>query len=91
MAACSSIGGRRVLGDVLDGDRRDRLIRPTLRCTRHGGDDAQIRVEGDVVEEVSGDDDEDEPAMETVQTRETDYDTSRRPLDGASGLVARSV
>ena len=71
---------------------RDRLIRPTQRGTRHGGDDdAQIGVDGEVVDEVPVDDGEDEPAMETLQAREAGYDASRRPLDGASGLVARSV
>ena len=59
-----------MLRDVLGGDRRDRLIRPTWRCTRHGGDDAQIGVDGDVVGEVPVDDGEDEPAMETVQASE---------------------
>ena len=35
---------------------------------RHGGDDAQIGVDGDVVGDVPGDDDEDRPAMETART-----------------------
>jgi hypothetical protein len=36
---------------------------------RHGGDDdAQIEVDGDVVDEVPGDDDEDGPAKETART-----------------------
>ena len=46
---------------------------------------------GEVVGEVPVDDGEDEPAMETVQPREAGCDASRRPLDGASGLAARSV
>jgi hypothetical protein len=32
-------------------------------------DDAQIRVDGDVVGQVPGDDDEDGPTKETAQTR----------------------
>ena len=35
---------------------------------RHGGDDAQIGVDGDVVGDVPGNDDEDRPAMETART-----------------------
>ena len=35
---------------------------------RHGGDDAQIGVDGDVVGDVPGDDDEDELAMKTMRT-----------------------
>ena len=67
-------------------------MRPTRCGTRHGGDDdAQIGVDGEVVGEVPVDDGEDEPAMETVQAREAGCDASRRPLDGASGLAARSV
>ena len=46
---------------------------------------------GEVVGEVPVDDNEEEPAMETVQTREAGCDASRRTLDGASGLAARSV
>ena len=63
---------------MLGGDRRDRLIRPTWRCTRHGGDDAQIGVDGDVVGEVPVDDGEDEPAMETVQANEPAATSRRR-------------
>jgi hypothetical protein len=45
---------------------------------RHGvDDDAQIGVDGDVVDEVLGDDDEDGPAKETARTR-TDCCDARR-------------
>ena len=79
-------------GTCLAVQARDRLIKPTQRGTRHGGDDdAQIGVDGEVVGEVPVDDGEDETAMKTVQAREAGGDASRRPLDGASGLAARSV
>ena len=79
-------------GTCLAVQARDRLIRPTQRGTRHDGDDdAQIGVDGEVVGEVPVDDGEEKPAMETLQAREAGGDASRRPLDGASSLVARSV
>jgi len=34
---------------------------------RHGGDDAQIAVDGDIVGDVPGNDDEDGPATETAR------------------------
>jgi hypothetical protein len=40
-------------------------------------DDAQIRVDGDVVGEVSGDDDEDGPAKETARMRTVCCDAHR--------------
>ena len=79
-------------GTCLAVQARDRLIRPTQRGTRHGGDDdTHIGVDGEVVDEVPVDDGEDEPSMETWQAREAGGDASRRPVDGASGLAARLV
>jgi hypothetical protein len=40
-------------------------------------DDAQIRVDGDIVGEVLGNDDEDEPAKETARMRTVCCDTRR--------------
>ena len=42
-----------------------------------------------IVGDVLGEDDEDELAMETAQTREPGNDAGRRPLCGASSLAAR--
>lgn len=52
-------------------------------------DDTQIRVDGDVVNEVSIDGGEGVPAMDTMQMREAGRDASRHPSDMASGLAAR--
>ena len=63
-----------------------------MRYTRHGGDDdAQIGVDGEVVGEVPIVHGEDEHAMDTVRTRATGCDASRRPLDDASDLAAQLV
>jgi hypothetical protein len=56
--------------------------------TRHGvDDDTQIRVDGDVVDEVPGDDDEDGPAKETAQTRTGCCDARRGALCAAHAAM----
>jgi hypothetical protein len=51
-------------------------------------DDVQIEVDGDVVGEVPGEDDEDGPVMETAQTRTDCCATRRRPVCGACSRAA---
>jgi hypothetical protein len=50
-------------------------------------DDAQIEVDGDVVGEVPGDDDEYEPAKETARTRTVSCDACRGVLCVAHAAV----
>jgi hypothetical protein len=67
-----------VLGDVLGSDAR-RLVDQTDEGAGHAmaWTTTRIGVDGDVVGEVPGDDDEDGPAKETARTRKVCCDARR--------------